>query len=245
LHAPFAVRLRGASLLALAAALIVALLALVPASAAAQTATVTVSGSEARLVPNDAARVSLAVVKDRRTARAALNATTARIRAVIRRVRAAGGLAGADLTTGPVSVSKRVLAAPDGAARRVVYRARQSVTAIVRRVRRTGAVIAAGVRAGATAVRGPEYFVSDSEAVYRNALLAAFDAAREKATALARQAGRELGPVVSIEERGGVRVVPFRGEGDSGAGAPGQAAPPVRPGKSRVRALVRVVFELQ
>lgn len=213
-----------------------------PPAAAAQTGTVEVSGSSSRLVPNDLAKLSFAVSEDRSTARAALDATSARIRAVIRRVRAAGNVAARDVNTRRISVRRLALRDAEGRLREVVYRATQGIEVVLRDVRRVSAAIAAGVRAGATNVSGPRFSVADPDPVYDRVLAAAFDRAREKAEVLAARAGRTLGQVISISESGGVTLAggaPAGGEAGSTGGGP-----PVNPGRSRVRATVRVVFEL-
>lgn len=231
--------------LCLAAALAVTAALAAPAGAAAQTAepdTIAVSGREVRTVPNDTASVTFFVERDRRSGEAALRATSRRLRAVIRKIRAAGDIAGGDIETGRISVFRIRLRNEEGRVVKRFFRARQSATATVRRVKRTGRVVAAGLRAGATDVSGPRYYVNDTEAVYEDALLDAFDAAERKAQALAEHADRELGRVLRIAEGGGVFSLARSGQF---ASADQAAAAPVRPGRSRVRARVGVVFELQ
>jgi uncharacterized protein YggE len=197
-------------------------------------------------VANDAAEAGFRVSLDRRTPRQALAITSRRLRSVINRVRRAGEIPRRDVRTGSISVRKVRLRDDSGAVVRVLFRATQSVVVVIRNIRLTGEAIVAGVAAGATGVRGPRFFVSDPDAVYDRALELAFDRARRKAQTLAARAGHQLGGVVSISERGGVSS-PLGGAApapDAGT-APGAAAPPVSPGRSRVTATVRVVFELQ
>jgi len=217
-------------------------------AAGAQDSVVATSGSEERLVANDAASVGFSTEKVRPTARQALNATSQRIRAIINRTRKAGDLGADDIETGRIRIFQVRLRNEEGAVVGRLFGARQGVTVTVDNVKRTGAVVTAGVRAGATNVSGPSYFVEDSDAEYEQALLVAFDVAKRKARALAERAGRTLGPVVSIQEGGGVfSVVRFDGlqgaDGDQAASG-GPVAAVIRPGKSRVRARVSVVFEL-
>lgn len=227
----------------LATALVVAALA-APAQAEV-VPTVTVSGADVELVGNDAASVGFGVSTDRATGKAALAATSRRIRAVIAAVTAAGDIAPAEISTGRVGLRKITPRAPDGSPLATRYRASQSVSVEVLDVKRTGDVVSAAVGAGATGVNGPRFFVSDSEARYRDALLKAFDVAKAKAQALATRSGRTLGRVLSITEGGGVVSIE-RTSADGAAATPaGTKSPPVRPGKTRVRALVSVVFELQ
>lgn len=220
--------------------------ALLASPAGAQARTVAATGSESRFVPNDAAEATFRVSLDRRSAREALAATSRRLRAVVGGIRRAGDIAGADLRTGAISVRRIRIRDESGRLVRIVYRASQSVHVVIRAVGRVGAVVRAGIAAGATNLSGPRFFVSDPDAVYDRALARAFDRARRKAQILAARAGSELGEVISISERGGVSNVGGGGQPQSDTGgAPGAAAPPVRPGRSRVTATVRVVFELQ
>ncbi len=228
--------------------LLLALALVMPAAAGAVTPTVTVSGDHVELVGNDAATVRFTVSKVRDSGRAALAVTSQRLRAVIRRVQKAGGIDDADIATGRVNVSKFTERDSDGNTVGSRYRASQSVIVTVLAVKRTGAVVDAGVRAGATDVGGPNFFVADSDARYQDALLKAYDEAKEKAEALAKRSGRPLGQALSITEGGGVVYI----EGSSNGGAikdgafepVSAAAAPVRSGKSRVRGRVTVIFEL-
>jgi uncharacterized protein YggE len=235
-------KLSGLPIVLLAALLAVAIAA---PSAAAQTRTVAVSGAESRFVPNDAAEAGFRVSLDRPTPRQALAVTSRRLRSVINRVRRAGSIARQDVRTGSISVRRVRIRDDSGAVIRVLFRATQGVAVVIRNIRRAGEVIRAGVAAGATGVSGPRFFVSDPDAVYDRALGLAFDRARRKAQTLAARAGRQLGEVVSITERGGISGAPRGGALAPDAGtAPGAAEPPISPGRSRVTATVRVVFEL-
>lgn len=209
------------------------------------TPSVTVFGTHVEMVGNDAASVGFGVSVVRKTGPAALAATSTRIRAVIAAVTKAGVIDPADISTGRISIRKIIVRDRDGKPIGTQFRSGQSINVTVMDVKRTGAVVAAGVKAGATGVNGPRFFVSDSEARYQDALLRAFDVAKDKAQALATRAGRTLGPALSITEGGGVVSIEGPRTADQGAGAPAAPAPPVRPGKSRVRGEVSVVFELQ
>ncbi|MDQ6914542.1 MAG: SIMPL domain-containing protein [Actinomycetota bacterium] len=220
----------------------VALLALLlsAAPAAAQTErTITVMGSASTTVPNDTARFTFGVVSRRRSATAALQATSVRARRLVGAIQAAG-VQGPDVTTGTLSVQRMVVTVRGS--RVAEYEAVNSVRIVVRQVSRAGAVVDAAVRAGATSVAGPVFSPGNVAATYRQALRMAFADAREKARLLAEDAGATLGPVVTITENGA--------QTDTGsspsAGAPQRqrASPPVRPGTTTVQADVTVVFAL-
>jgi hypothetical protein len=209
---------------------------LVPAAATAQ-GTVTVDGTATQEVQNDAASLGLSVSKERRTRGAALRVTSIRLRAVIAAVQTVPGVGPGDITTGQISVRETLRG------KRTIYRASEGISVILHQPDRAGEVINAAIAAGATGTRGPTFFPSDPDLAYDKALLAAFDRAKAKASALATRAGAVLGPAVSIEE--GVDI--------TYAGAPQAAvprgdkksSPPVKPGTSTVTAHVHVVFELQ
>jgi uncharacterized protein len=221
---------------ALVPIVIVAAAFLAPAAAAAQ-GTVSVQGTATQEVQNDAASLGLSVTKERRTRGAALRATSIRLRAVIAAVQTVPGVGAGDITTGQISVRKTLRG------RRTIYRASEGISVILHQPERAGELVNAAIAAGATGTRGPTFFPSDPDLAYDKALLAAFDRAKAKASALASRAGAILGPAVTIEE--GVDI--------TFAGAPQVAeprgtskkSPPVKPGTSTVTATVRAVFELQ
>ena len=113
------------------------------------------------------------------------------------------------------------------------------------------------IAAGATGTRGPTFFVGSlRRRLQHRSCRAAFDQARERATALAARAGATLGQVISIAEDG--EVTPVFSE-DTAKASPGcgsapvakrprttacTGSPPVKPGRSSVSATVHVVFEL-
>jgi len=214
---------------------LVALLLVVPASVAAQERTVSVKGTATQEVPNDTASLRFSVSKERRSRTAALRVVSVRLREVIAAVQGIAGVGPGDVTTGTISV--REVSRNE----RTLYRASESVTVILHQPERAGEMVNAAVAAGATGTSGPNFFPGDPEAAYNSTLIAAFDQAKAKASALATRAGATLGPAVTIEE--GSEVVPSQPEARSKE--PAQPAPPTKPGASTVTATVRVVFALE
>jgi uncharacterized protein YggE len=247
-------RLRAIPLLVL---LVPALLVL-PASAAAAERTVSVTATATIRVPNDSAGLGFSVSAERRSRGAALRTVSGRLRAVIAAVQRTPGVGPGDVTTGSISVRKR------SRGKQVVYRAAEGISVILHQPDQAGELVGSAIAAGATGVRGPRFFVGDSEAAYGRALAAAFDKAKAKATTLATQAGAVLGPALSIQEGGvsepvpgpsespssakGCAVVPQTGAAgapQTGAASTCAAPPPVKPGTTTVTATVGVVFALQ
>lgn len=208
----------------------------VPSGASAQERTVSVEGTATQQVPNDTAGLGFQVAKERRSRASALRVVSVRLRAVIAAVETIEGVGAGDVTTGQISVRKVVRG------ERTVYRASEGISVTLHEPDRAGELVSAAVAAGATGTRGPRFFAGDPEQAYESTLLAAFDQAKAKATALATRAGATLGAAISIVE--GTEAVPVQpqSKGAQGVSAP---APPTKPGASTVTATVHVIFELR
>lgn len=239
---------------------LLALTLLVPASAgAAIERTVSVTASATLKVPNDTASLGFSVSRERRSRGAALRAVSGKLRGVIAAVQAIPGVGDGDVTSGRISVRKAFRG------ERVVYRAGEGIGVTLHEPGKAGELVSAAIGAGATGVSGPSFFVGDSEAAFTNALAAAFDKAKVRATALAAGAGAGLGPALTIDEGSGpeltpqsdAKLLPASSCGTSGPTATASppvkrtalrctaAPPPTKPGTSTVTATVRVVFALQ
>jgi uncharacterized protein YggE len=247
--------------------LLIALLALallVPASAeAAIERTVSVTADATLKVPNDSASVGLSVSRERRTRGGALRAVATGLRGVIAAAQVTPGVGPGDITTGRISVRKSFRG------ERPVYRAAEGIGVTLHQPDKAGELVSAAIAAGATGVSGPSFFVGDTEAAFANALAAAFDKAKLRATALATRAGGTLGPALTIDEGEGPELTPqFEAaapkatsdcvtSSPASSGTPGPvtvkrgaarcatAPPPAKPGTSTVTATVHAVFALQ
>jgi uncharacterized protein YggE len=242
--------------------ILLALTLLVPASAgAAVERTVSVTADATLQVPNDTASLGFSVSRERRTRGAALRAVSSGLRGVIAAAQGVPGVGDGDVTTGRISVRK------SSRGKQVVYRASEGIAVTLHQPDKAGELVSAAIAAGATGVSGPNFFVGDSEAAFTNALAAAFDKAKLRATALATRAGGILGPALTIDEGEGPVLTPqFDGKATptSGCGtttaspnpAPvttpvkrasrcTTAPPPAKPGTSTVTATVHVIFALQ
>jgi uncharacterized protein len=216
--------------------LILALL-LLPAAALGAERTVSVHGTATLKVPNDTASLGFSVSKERKTRKAALQAVAVQLRSVIATVQKTPGIGSGDISTGEISVRKT------SKGKLTLYRAAEGIGVILHEPSRAGELVSAAIAAGATGTRGPNFFPGNPEQAFNNALIAAFNQAKAKATALATSAGATLGQVLSIEEGTEVsEMAPVSAEGKGTTAAP---SPPVKPGNSTVTATVRVVFALQ
>jgi uncharacterized protein YggE len=218
---------------------LLALALLAPASAAALERTVSVEGTATQQVPNDTAGLGFGVARERRSRAAALRVVSVRLQAVIAAVKGIEGVGPGDVRTGRISIRKVT------SGKRTLYRANEGISVTLHQPDRAGEMVSAAVAAGATGTSGPRFFAGDPEQAYESTLLAAFDQAKAKATALATRAGATLGPALSIVE--GTEAVPQQPEagGPQAVSAPAAKAPPTKPGASTVTATVHVVFELQ
>jgi uncharacterized protein YggE len=222
--------------LAAVSLLLAALLAL-PAAAAApeeQPDGITVTGTETVEVAPDVAEWSFGVHTRAASARTALSANAARIRRVVAALRAAG-VARDEIRTEYVSLYPDVREGGDV----VGYFANSSVHAMVGRIARSGAVVDAAVRAGANEVSGPLMTRSNRDELHREALNAAYDAARVKAESLARKLGVSLGAPTAVVESGAGGPEPLYGE----RLASGDAME-IEPGKTDITATVTVTFAI-
>jgi uncharacterized protein YggE len=220
-----------------AAALAAAFCMLLPVAATAQERTIVVRGQATQEVPNDTASLVFTVAKERRSRAAALRIVAIRLSAVIATVQSFPGVGPGDVTTGPISIRE-----VSARGKRPLFRVREGVVVILHQPERAGEMVAAAIASGATSSRGPSFFPGNPEVAYNDTLLAAFDQAKAKATALATRAGAVLGPAIGIEE--GSEVEPSQPRQRGVEPTSSEPAPPVKPGGSTVTATVRVVFAL-
>ncbi len=232
-------RTKTAVVLTIAA--LVAACALLPAVAGAATGrTVAVTASATVKVPNDTATIGLGVKRERKTRGAALQATAKGLRKVIAAVKAFPGVGEGDVRTGRIDVR------PVRKGKVTVYRATEGISVTLHEPSKAGEAISKGLAAGATGVSGPSFSIGNEEAAFAKVLAAAFVKAKERAAVLAGQAGATLGAAITIEEGEGAEFVGPRTFESESASVKGVAepAPPTKPGTSKVKATVHVVFEL-
>ncbi|HUG64285.1 MAG TPA: SIMPL domain-containing protein [Gaiellaceae bacterium] len=193
---------------------------------------VTVSGvGSVDAVPNEA-KMSFGAETRRPTAQAAVAANGDVMRRILNALRQAGGR---ELQTQWVSVYP----VTDEIGQVSEYAASNSVSA-VSDVADAAALIDAAAEVGANQISGPGLSSSNAEALFRQALAKAVDDARLRAEALARAAGRSLGPITAMVEGGASAPEPFfRAE----AQAADSAA--IVPGEQETSATVSVTYSLR
>lgn len=201
---------------------------------------ITVHGHASVKVVPDQAQLWFGVESDGATARDALAANATEMRKLLDALRAAGA---SDLQTQHVSLSPRYVEGPVDAGGGKVgangYTAHNSVSATVKQLARAGAVIDAAVAAGANHVSGPNLTRADTSALYRQALEAAVDDARESAEALADAADLSLGRVTAVVEGSDApSPLPMAARAADEAAA----STPIEPGEQEISATVTVTF---
>ena len=197
---------------------------------------ITVTGTATSRAVPDQATFSFGVQTEGASAKAALDANSAKMALVIAALKQAG-IAAKDLQTQDVSVMPR----QSDMGQITGYLANNSVQALVRKLAGAGAVVDAAVAAGANQSSGPSFDQSRRDVVYRTALRAAVADARSKAEALAAESNASLGRVTRIVEGSAEQPVPMYAPALADSA---RASTPVEPGTQEVQATVTVTFEL-
>jgi uncharacterized protein len=197
--------------------------------------TITVNGTGTARGAPDTALFTFGVETQGATAKAALTASSAKMRGIIAALRREG-IARADLRTQDISVYPR--RSDSGVLEG--FSASGSVSATVHRLSKAGAVVDAAVSAGADETSGPQFDRTSRAGLTKLALRDAFADARAKAETLAEQAGAQLGDVRRSDEQGS----PPQPQPYFDAVALRAARTPVEPGTQNVQASVTVTFSL-
>ncbi len=193
---------------------------------------ITVTGLGSVTAVPDEAQMSFGVETRGATAKAAVAANADAMRGVINALRQSGAR---KIATEWVSVYPSTGANGDVTG----YAASNSVSTVADASDAPG-VIDAAVGAGANDVSGPGLSSSDADALYRHALSKAVDEARLRAQALAKAAGRSLGPITTMVEGGAEPTPMYRA-----AAQAGDASTPIVPGEQETTATVSVTFSLR
>ncbi|MBG1232162.1 SIMPL domain-containing protein [Aestuariivirga litoralis] len=212
------------------------------ADAPALNRTITLNGhGEVRAAP-DMAVIDLGVFAQGDTARAALDANTKNMAALLAMLKAEG-IDDKDVQTSNFSVGPRYDNPQNGTQPKVIgYDVNNTVSVIVRKLPELGALLDKAVSSGSNQVNNLTFTMEDAANLQDEARKAAVKDALRKAELLAGAAGSKVGPVVSISDMGSPGPMPMR------AGAMmdmAKAAPvPVAQGQLVISADVNMVWEL-
>lgn len=215
---------------------------------------ITVSGQgEAFAVP-DVATFTFAVSADAQSVEAAQSQVTAKMDAILAKLKELGiedkDVKTTDYSVYPKYVYSQVvcIAYPcPSQQKQDGYTANHSVAVKVRKTDGAGQALAAAGEAGATNLSGLSFEVDDSDKVVEEARSAAIKDAKEKAEKLADDLGVRLVRVVSYADSSGGGPMPYYAEASMGRGGmdTAQKAPTLPAGENRSVVNVSVTYEIR
>lgn len=204
-------------------------------------ALITVTGEGQVAVVPDMATISLGVTVNGDTAKAALDANSAALAAVLERLSSAG-IDAKDIQTSGLSLGPVYDYSASGGAQKVLgYTASNMVTVQVRAIDKVGPVLDASVTDGANMLNGITFGLLDPVPATDEARKKAVEDARRKADLYAGAAGVELGGIVSITEGGNFGMPMMMG----GASYAKAESVPVAVGELSVGASVTITYEVK
>lgn len=216
----------------------------VPALAAEAPAkrTISVTGTGIARARPDTASISIGVVSEGKTARAALDENTAAMSRVNVEMKGQK-VKPEDIQTTNFSVRPKFQHFKDGKPPAIVgYRVVNSVRIIVRDLKNLGAILDQAVSLGSNRINGISFFLAEPAALKDEARKLAMADAWRKAALYAAAGKAKLGPVLSITED--IVIHPPRPVFARALQA--EAAPvPIEPGEQKLQTQVRVVWELK
>ncbi|MFA5128771.1 MAG: SIMPL domain-containing protein [Patescibacteria group bacterium] len=127
------------------------------------------------------------------------------------------------------------------------YQVSQGVTVKIRNLTKIGDILAAAGENGANQVSGLSFNIDDPEALRQEARVKALENAKEKADALARVAGVDLGKIVSFSEYTSTPYSAYKSFDALGYGGGGEeaVAPTVESGSMDIVVNVTVSYEIK
>jgi uncharacterized protein len=217
-----------------------------PNSSPALERTITVSGMGHVVVEPDMAHITLGVVAEADTAKAALEKNTASMNAIVTALKATG-LGPKDIQTSNFSVNPRYRQPAKGGDQPTIngYQVSNTVRILVRDIAKLGTILDQVIQLGSNQVHGVGFEVSKADQLRDEARKGAITNARHKAELYATAAGVKLGRVLGIEEAG---VAPVHRPQVMMARAKSMSmdsAPPIEAGSQRLDAHVTVTYALE
>lgn len=201
---------------------------------------ITVTGTGTATAAPDVAFVSAGVTTQGATAKAASDANSTTMTAVIAAIKAAG-IADKDIQTGNFSINPVYSQNKNdtGGSTITAYRVDNSVNVTVGVVGDAAKVLDAAVTAGANNNVSIRFGIKDATALQEQALTAAVQQAAGKAGAIATATGVKLTGAYSVTEQSGGGPVPVATRALASAAAP---SVPVETGQLSVNATVQVTY---
>ncbi len=207
---------------------------------------ITVVGEGEKAVQPDMAILSLSVMREAPTARAALDASNEAIAAVIAAMKSAG-IAERDLQTAGLQINPRYdyVARQDGGqeGKLAAYQVTNTLSVRVRDIAKTGELLDQAVTQGVNQGGSVTFTNDDPSATITEARTRAVKDAIEKAKTLAAAAGVELGRLTEMTEvTYNAQPVAIAAKAFDSAGA---QSVPLQAGENAYRVQVNVTFELK
>jgi uncharacterized protein YggE len=229
--------------LALAAA--IAFPAVASAADSTRTPRIVVTGEGEASVAPDIALLSLSVMREAKTARAALDANNDAMAAVIAAMKASG-IAERDLQTAGIQINPRYNFTnnPDGSheAELIAYQVTNTLSVRVRDIDKTGEVLDKAVSLGVNQGGGISFTNDNPAAALTEARKKAVANAISKAKTLAEAAGVSVGRVLEITDQTfAPSPMPINAKAFDAA----RASVPVQSGENTYNVQVNVTFELK
>ncbi len=204
----------------------------------------------------DTARMALSVITEGKTVAEVVSENTDKMNAVVAFLKSFG-VADKDITTTnynlypkysqvvrqPIPTPEPVNPFEVRTSEIVGYALTQEVSVKVRDTGKLGDLIEGATDRGANQTGGISFFVDDLEPFKTIARVEAFQKLRDKAAAMASQAGVRLGRIINVSEYGYVPSVVSPTYLERGIGG-GGAAPTIEPGSQEVVASITVTYEI-
>jgi hypothetical protein len=191
----------------------------------------------------DIASISVGVMTEKKSVAEAQKENTAKMNAIIAKVKSFG-IAAEDIKTTNYSIFPQY----DWIDNRQVergFQVSQNVEIKVRDLSKTGDILAAVGELGANQVGGVTFTIDDPEDLRQQARIKGLEAAQKKAMALAKAAGVKLGKVVGFSESEGyAQPIYYAKDTAMGLGGGPAASPSIESGSQDIVVNVSVVYEI-
>ena len=237
-----------ARLLAATLAALFVFIGLTVARAEEPTPSLNLTGIGEISVAPDMATIALTVLREAKTARAALDANNAAMAEVLAEMKAFG-IEDRDLQTGQFSINPVIVYPRENDANRqpriTGYQVSNSLTVRVRDLGRLGEILDRGVALGVNEGGNIAFGNADTKAVMKSARVSAMEDAIEKAQTLTEAAGVRVGRILSISENSfAPQPMPIAKGRMMMADAAMEAAVPIAGGENTYTVTVNVVFAI-
>lgn len=193
----------------------------------------------------DIGQITVSIVTENKEVNKAMEENTTKFNQLIEALKRAG-IESKDMVTSAYNVYPKY----DWSGERqtlIGYEVSQSLTVKIRQLDKSGSIIALAGQSGANQVSGLNFTIDDPEALREEAREKALANAQEKARVLARQAGVNLGKIVSFSESSS-QPTPYPVFYDravsEGFGGDAMSAPSIEPGSQDVYVYVTVEYEI-